>query len=106
MLNFVTGRPTLPLYYHLIPNHISALGESSIVEGLNSQKPQYIILNNSKYDVYNKQEMCNDFGLEICKFINENYSIQESMTQKDNKNKIYKATIYKLKLKNMPIYDD
>ena len=34
MINFLTGRKTNNLYYHLIPNHIAALGEDNIIKDI------------------------------------------------------------------------
>lgn len=73
MINFMTGRPSNPKYYHLIPNHISALGENKVVEGLAEHKPDYFIINNVSYLSYGKNNVCKDFGFEICNFVNENY---------------------------------
>lgn len=74
MVNFLTDRPTKPLYYHLIPNHVSALGEDNVVTGLNADKPDYIIvLSYPGNKVYAKSEMCQDWGEKICHFIDDNY---------------------------------
>ena len=73
MINFMTGRPSNPKFYHLIPNHISALGENKVVEGLAEHKPDYFIINNVSYLSYGKRYICKDFGFGICNFVNENY---------------------------------
>ena len=96
MVNFVTGRPTKPMYYHLIPNHISALGEGNIVKGLDSDKPDYIIINNMYYGMYGKTYMCTDFGLEICKFVEQNYDYVTKYYYKIAADENFEAKIYKL----------
>jgi len=101
MLNYVTGRPTKLKYYHLIPNHIAALGEKNIVKGLKKDKPDYIIVNNIEYAMYGKSLICKDFGQRICKFINDNYELVNTCKHKMQANKYLEADIYKLK-KNRP----
>ena len=73
MLNFITNRPTNNKYYHLIPNHISALGEENIVRDLYKSMPDYIILQKYDYQLYGKHFLGLDYGLEIYDFINKNY---------------------------------
>lgn len=98
MLNFVTGRPTKDMYYHLIPNHISAMGENDIVTGLDNDKPEYIIINSAQYTMYGKTEMCRDFGQKICKFVKNNYKkVKEFSTIGYAMPYPFKAKIYKLK---------
>ena len=77
MINFVTERPTKPLYYHLIPNHVSALGEENITAGLTVDKPDYIIiLSYPGNRVYGKGDLCQDWGKKICRFIDDNYVLE------------------------------
>lgn len=96
MINFITQRQTLPKYYHLIPNHISALGEDSVVKGLSEDMPEYFVVNNTEYSTYNKPHICEDFGFDICKFIEKNYSLQIVYTAYSPKGKPHTSKIYKL----------
>ena len=93
MLNFITERPVNPMYYHLIPNHITALGEDNIIKGLKADMPKYIIMTNVKYDMYGKQRMCYDYGIKICEFINENYSIKENYSVPQSTGEPFEAKI-------------
>lgn len=78
MVNFVTNRQTKPLYYHLIPNHVSALGEDNVIAGLNADKPDYIIvLTYPGNKAYGKGPMCEDWGEKICLFIDNNYALEK-----------------------------
>ena len=79
MLNFITGRPTNNMYYHLIPNHISALVEEKIVVDLNNNKPEYIVLQRLSYVLYGKEWFGKDFGLQIFDFIKKNYRVEKVM---------------------------
>ena len=78
MINFVTDRPTKPLYYHLIPNHVSALGEDNVIAGLTADKPEYIITLPYPGNIaYGKGPMCVDWGKNICNFIDNNYVLEK-----------------------------
>lgn len=96
MINYITNRPALQKYYHLIPNHISALGEDLVVENLSKEMPEYFIINNTEYSTYNKPHICEDFGFEICKFVEKNYSLQVVYTAYSPKGKPHTSKIYKL----------
>ena len=78
-LNFLTDRPTNPLYYHLIANHISALGEDNIVKGLTLAPPNYIIIQSISLKLYGSGFLGIDYGLKITKFITENYDFLEKI---------------------------
>ncbi len=91
IINFITKRPTNTKLYHLIPNHIAALGESNVVQEFQTNPPDFIMLNNVNYGMYGKPFICKDFGLNICKFIYENYQLAESTQNL----KIYKRKMLK-----------
>jgi len=97
MINFVTKRPTLDKYYHLIPNHIAALGEQNIVNDLKNNKPDYVIITNQPYGMYGASYMCEDFGNMICQFIEKNYILKRRLRSFDNNLNNFDAEIYKLK---------
>ena len=83
--NFITGRPTKTLYYHLIPNHLSALGEENVVNGLKKDSPKYIIIEHTReyYHTYGKYDICYDWGYNVCKFISENYKEIDEVSNKN-----------------------
>ena len=99
MINFFTGRKTHNMYYHLIPNHIKAIGEDKIVNAFNHNKPDYFLLNNSNYSNYGADYICKDFGVRICGFINENYTLVKKFESGGNSNDYIYIEIYKLKNK-------
>lgn len=97
MVNYVTGRPTLNKLYHLIPNHISALGENNILNELSETPPKYIVINYLYYGMYNESFVCNDFGKSICKFVHQNYSLEKQFKTHDKVNNKFESEVYKLK---------
>jgi len=74
MINYATERPTLPMYYHLIPNHISTLDEHKIIDNISKDLPEYFVLNNLDYTSYGSSNICEDFGQNICDLIYKNYT--------------------------------
>lgn len=84
MINFITGNPTNDKYYHLIPNHIKALGEDRIINDLSKNKPDYIYLQGVPYPLYGKSFLGVDYGIDIYKFIIENYTQETMFINYDN----------------------
>ena len=78
MINFLTDRKSDDFYNSLIPLYVEAFGEEKITEHFKSDKPDYIILNNLNTKDYYYKYICQDYALEFCKFIKENYK-QESV---------------------------
>ena len=97
MVNYVTGRPTANKLYHLVPNHIAALGEDNIIRELSENPPEYIIINNFYYKMYNKAFMCVDFGQGICKYVRDKYTLEQKFVTFDEVNNKFISYIYKLK---------
>lgn len=77
LLNFVTGRNTNTKLYHLIPNHIAALGEKNIITELQTNPPDYIYIADIDYYMYGKSFICKDFGVNFCNAVYENYQLQK-----------------------------
>lgn len=100
-INYITKRPTNPKYYHLIPNHISALGEDNIVEDLSKNLPDYFVLNNASYIAYGAEYICKDFGYKICKLIDDNYNLVQIFNSPKTTENItpFKMAIFELKNK-------
>lgn len=97
MINFITGRKTDNMYYHLIPNHIKALDEENIVNDFLQNKPEYFLINNMIYNLYGKDYICEDFGFKICRFIKRNYRLIEKYESGGKANDYIFIEIYKLK---------
>lgn len=96
-LNHITGRPTKNKYYQLTPNHISAYGEENIVKALDSDKPDYIVINEYPQDwCYGKSLMCQDYGLLICDFMFQNYSEVAEFSGENFAGDGFTQQIYKL----------
>ena len=95
LINFITGRPSVDKYYHLIPNHISALDEDKIVSDLNKNKPDYIIIQKIDYSDYGKAYLGIDYGMKISMFVKNNYKLEYA--SKDDRANISEFFIFSRK---------
>ena len=93
MINYATERPTLPMYYHLIPNHIAALNEHNIIDNINKNQPEYFVLNNLDYSSYGSSHICENFGQNLCNFIYNNYTLVQEFESEKIKIKIFKHNL-------------
>lgn len=89
MINFLTDRKTNNKYYHLLPNHISALKENKIVDDLTKNPPEYIMVESLSYSSYGKEYFGINFGKEIFNFIIQNYSLQEKITSNNESTEFF-----------------
>lgn len=73
MINFLTDRKSDDWYNSLLPLYIETFGEEKIIEHFNSDKPDYIILNNLDMKDYYYRYICQDYALGFCEFVKDNY---------------------------------
>lgn len=90
MLNYLTKRKSDNKLYYLIPPNVDVFSQTSIVERLKLDMPKYIIVFSNYYKWYNTTTFANGYGVEIQKFIEENYNVIEEASDKYDK-------MYKLK---------
>lgn len=72
-LNFVTGRPADNLYDSLTPMYFETFGENNIIKHFSETKPEYFIINNRDTSDYGKRYICDDYGIQFCSFVKDNY---------------------------------
>lgn len=77
MINFLTDRNGDDYYNSLIPLYVETFGEDKIIEHFKSDMPEYIVLNNQSMRDYYFQYICNDYALDFCGFINQNYTLEK-----------------------------
>ncbi len=82
IINFLTGRKSDDFYNSLIPLYVETFGEKKIVEHFKSEKPDYIILNNYNTKDYYYAYICQDYALEFCEFVKNNYKQQAVIDNK------------------------
>lgn len=102
IINFLSDRKTMDKYYHLIPNHIEALGEDKIIKDLQAKPPEYILINDRNTEEYGAAYFCHDYAKKICEFVNSNYTQEKYFSVPNQERHWYNKdltsmTIYKLK---------
>ena len=73
-VNFLTQRNSDDFYNSLLPLYIESLGEDKIINHYKENMPEYIIFNNLNMKDYYFQYICNDYALDFCGFVQENYN--------------------------------
>lgn len=76
IINFLTDRKSDDFYNSLIPLYVETFGEEKIVEHFRAEKPDYIVVNNLNTKDYYYEYICQDYALEFCEFIKNNYKLQ------------------------------
>ena len=90
MLNYLTKIKSDNKLYYLIPPNVDVFSQNGIIERLRENMPEYIIVFSNYYVWYNTTTFANGYGVEIQKFIEDNYNIVEEASGKYDK-------MYKLK---------
>ena len=99
MLNFITNRPTNYKYFHLVPSHITTVGEKNIVNDLKKDPPEYIFIQSLEYLIYGKNYFGIDFGKDIFIYIINNYNLVTQIKSENSDTEFF-ITIFKLKTKH------
>lgn len=79
LINFMADRKSMDKYYHLLPNHIDAIGEDNIVKDLKNKPPEFIFITDRDSSEYGAKYFCKDYAHKICKFIDSNYKFQKRL---------------------------
>ena len=74
-VNFLTQRDSDGFYNSLLPLYTESLGEDKIINHYKENMPEYIIFNNLNMKDYYFQYICNDYALDFCGFVQENYKL-------------------------------
>lgn len=73
LINFLTKRDCGTYYDSLTPLYFETFGEDRIIKDFKNLRPQYIVLSDRDTTEYGAREICKDYGLNFCKFVNTNY---------------------------------
>ena len=88
-VNFLANRKYDDFYNSLLPLYVETFGEEKIIEYFKENKPDYIIFNNLNMKDYYYEYICQDYALDFCEFVKENY---KSETVIDN---IFRYIVFK-----------
>lgn len=73
LINFLTGRDSGMFYDSLTPLYFEAFGESKIIEDFKEIMPKYIVLSNRDTSEYGAKQICVNYGMKFCSFVDEYY---------------------------------
>lgn len=76
-VNFLADRKSDDFYNSLLPLYIETFGEEKIINNYRKNPPEYIIFNNLNMKDYYFKYICQDYALNFCGFVKENYTPQK-----------------------------
>lgn len=91
LINFLTERESDDYFISMIPPYVETFGEDYIINHFQKVKPEYIVINNWSTKDYYLKGICDDYAIQFCKYVNDNYKKEKVISDK------FKYTIYKLK---------
>ncbi len=92
-INFATERKSDDYFLSLIPIYVEMYDEKVLIKHFSREKPKYIIFNNIDTRDYYYNQICNNYAINFCNFVNKNYSLKKRIG--NNNSFIY--TIYENK---------
>lgn len=98
LINFMADRKSMDKYYHLLPNHIDAIGEDNIVKDLKNKPPEFIFITDRDSSEYGAKYFCKDYAYKICKFIDTNYKFQKRLHIDDSREWEKFSIIHEIKI--------
>ena len=88
-VNFALSQPSSSKLYSLIPLYVSMIGEDKITEELKKDNPKYIVITSLDTIEFGASTFCRDYALEVCKYIDNNYTYTASIDETSYKMNIY-----------------
>lgn len=75
-INFLTQRYSDDYYNSLLPLYAETFGDKKFINHYEENKPEYIIFNNLDMKDYYLRYICQDYALEFCAFVQNNYELE------------------------------
>lgn len=75
-INFLTQRSADDYYNSLLPLYTETFGEEKIINYYKKNLPEFVIFNNLDMKDYYFRFICQDYALEFCGFVQNNYKLQ------------------------------
>ncbi len=75
-INFLTKRNSDDYYNSLLPLYTETFGEEKIINHYKENMPEYVIFNNLDMKDYYFRFICQDYALDFCGFIQNNYELE------------------------------
>lgn len=75
IINYLTDRQSVKYYDNLMPITVETHGELNILDFIQHNSPEYIIFTPRETIEFNYKGICQDYALNICNYIKNNYQI-------------------------------
>ena len=75
-INFLAQRHSDDYYNSLLPLYTETFGEEKIINHYKEKLPEFVIFNNLDMKDYYFRYICQDYALEFCGFVQNNYELQ------------------------------
>lgn len=75
-INFLAQRHSDDYYNSLLPLYTETFGEEKIINHYKEKLPEFVIFNNLDMKDYYFRYICQDYALEFCGFVQDNYEFQ------------------------------
>ncbi len=75
-INFLAQRRSDDYYNSLLPLYTETFGEEKIINHYKENLPEFVIFNNLDMKDYYFRYICQDYALEFCGFVQNNYELQ------------------------------
>lgn len=82
MINFLSQRKSDGFYNSLLPLYVETFSQEKLIEYYQKEKPQYIIFNNLNMKDYYFNYICEDYALNFCRFVLQNYNQEKIIGDK------------------------
>lgn len=82
MLNFLSGLRWDFYQTSFIPLDFESFREDNIIKDITNKKPDYIIFTSRNTSEYGKGRICRDYGIETCKYVVSNYTLEAAFGDK------------------------
>ncbi|MBP3924493.1 glycosyltransferase family 39 protein [bacterium] len=90
ILNFLTHTKSDDFYNSFIPLYIETFSEKTLIEHYQQTKPEYIVFSNTDMRDYGYESICQDYALQFCSYVLNNYDLTEKFSENTNTFLIYK----------------
>lgn len=95
IFNFLLGRLSDFYQTSFIPLDFETFKEDNIIKDINIKKPDFVIFTNAKKSEYGQNFICKDYGIDTCRYVVKNYSLEAAFGEK------FRIYIFKRKDKDM-----
>ena len=76
-VNFLSNTISDDYYNSLLPLYVETFTEEKIINHYRENLPEYVIFNNLNMKDYYFKYICEDYALDFCRFVKDNYEMDK-----------------------------